>query len=205
MAQRRRERILDVATELFLQHGYKRTTVDDIAVAAGISKGSVYLHFESKEAVFAAASQHVCGDVLDLMSQIARSDEPLPQRITRMLLEAELFVWDLCHRWPISMELWAEILSAAAEYTESAHEASGRIIAGLIAEGQASGLFDPTLDPANTARLMQLAVQGFEEPSQMIRERRQIEEYLPQLVGLLIRALKMHPTPSGEECDRPCE
>jgi len=205
MAGDTRERILDVATELFLHYGYKRTTVDEIATAAGISKGSVYLHFNSKEAVFGVASQRICGRVLAIMSQIAGTDEPLEERIHRMLLEAELYVWDVCHKWPISMELWAEILTAAAEYTESAYEAGSKIVAGLIAEGQAEGVFDPNLDPANVAWLIQLALQGFEEPSLMIHSRREIEEYLPQLVELLIRAIKSRGVPRVKECDPSCE
>ncbi len=52
--QARRERLLDAAQTLFLRHGFDKTTVADIAVQAGIGKGSVYLHFESKEAVLEA-------------------------------------------------------------------------------------------------------------------------------------------------------
>ncbi|MEM9454392.1 MAG: helix-turn-helix domain-containing protein [Myxococcota bacterium] len=47
--QQREQRILDVAVELFLRHGYDKTTIAEIARAAGIGKGSVYLHFRNKE------------------------------------------------------------------------------------------------------------------------------------------------------------
>ncbi len=53
--QRDREtRILDAAARLFARYGYDKTTVDDIAAAADISKGAVYLHFKSKEALMEA-------------------------------------------------------------------------------------------------------------------------------------------------------
>jgi AcrR family transcriptional regulator len=45
----REQRILDAAAELFVRYGYDKTTVSDIARAAGISKGAIYLHFKSKE------------------------------------------------------------------------------------------------------------------------------------------------------------
>jgi TetR/AcrR family acrAB operon transcriptional repressor len=50
--EERRERILDVAADLIVHYGYDKTTVSDIAREAGISKGAIYLHFESKEALF---------------------------------------------------------------------------------------------------------------------------------------------------------
>ena len=50
----REQRILDVSTELIAHYGYDKTSVSDIAKAAGISKGAIYLHFTSKEALFEA-------------------------------------------------------------------------------------------------------------------------------------------------------
>jgi AcrR family transcriptional regulator len=52
--EERESRILDAANELITHYGYDKTTVDDIARLAGVSKGAVYLHFKSKEALFEA-------------------------------------------------------------------------------------------------------------------------------------------------------
>ncbi|KAA3643482.1 MAG: TetR family transcriptional regulator [Chloroflexi bacterium] len=48
----RQERILAAAAELFVHYGYDKTTVDDIAREAGVSKGAIYLHFKSKDELF---------------------------------------------------------------------------------------------------------------------------------------------------------
>jgi TetR/AcrR family acrAB operon transcriptional repressor len=50
----REGRILDAAARLIMHYGYDKTTVSDIAQEAGISKGAIYLHFDSKEALFEA-------------------------------------------------------------------------------------------------------------------------------------------------------
>lgn len=50
--EERRQRILGVAADLIVHYGYDKTTVSDIAREAGISKGAIYLHFDSKEALF---------------------------------------------------------------------------------------------------------------------------------------------------------
>jgi AcrR family transcriptional regulator len=52
--QRRHERILGAAEDLFATHGFAKTTVDEIAAAAGVSKGLVYDHYASKEALLDA-------------------------------------------------------------------------------------------------------------------------------------------------------
>ena len=51
LSDQRRERILDACAALLLKYGYDKTTVSDIAHAAGVSKGAIYLHFPSKEAM----------------------------------------------------------------------------------------------------------------------------------------------------------
>lgn len=52
--EEREQRILAAAADLFVHYGYDKTTVSDIARAAGISKGTIYLHFESKDALLEA-------------------------------------------------------------------------------------------------------------------------------------------------------
>jgi AcrR family transcriptional regulator len=47
----RRNDILDVAENLFLEKGYEHTTINDILAASGIAKGSLYYHYKSKEDV----------------------------------------------------------------------------------------------------------------------------------------------------------
>lgn len=52
-AEARKDEVLDAALELFTEKGFAATRVEDIAAKAGISKGTVYLYFESKEALMA--------------------------------------------------------------------------------------------------------------------------------------------------------
>ena len=46
--------ILDIASKLFFQQGYEKTTLQDIIDATGLSKGAIYHHFASKEAILIA-------------------------------------------------------------------------------------------------------------------------------------------------------
>lgn len=50
--QERAERILDAAAELVLRWGYDKTTIDDVAREAGVAKGTIYLHWKSRQELF---------------------------------------------------------------------------------------------------------------------------------------------------------
>lgn len=52
----RRRLILEAATELFTRNGYRNTSIDQVAEAAGIAKGTVYLHFKTKIELLIAAT-----------------------------------------------------------------------------------------------------------------------------------------------------
>jgi AcrR family transcriptional regulator len=60
----RKEQILNAAVGVFGKFGFKKTSVDDLAAAAGISKQGLYLHFSSKEEVFLAGLQKYLDDCL---------------------------------------------------------------------------------------------------------------------------------------------
>jgi len=99
--QRRLTRILSAAEELFATHGFAKTTVDEIAAAAGVSKGLVYDHYPSKEALLGAVwdrlvaawtqavrtSKFSDGSIADAIGELLRvsleyvRDNPLLRRI----------------------------------------------------------------------------------------------------------------------------
>ena len=50
----RAQRILDAASALILCWGYNKTTLDDVSRQAGVAKGTLYLHWKTREELFAA-------------------------------------------------------------------------------------------------------------------------------------------------------
>lgn len=58
-----RENILEVALELFLKQGVRATTMDQISEQLGISKKTLYEHFESKEALMEACAERLLSQV----------------------------------------------------------------------------------------------------------------------------------------------
>lgn len=57
----KREQIEKAAMQLFLQHGYRETSMDQVAALAGVSKHTIYNHFQSKEGLFVALVEQFIG------------------------------------------------------------------------------------------------------------------------------------------------
>lgn len=68
-AQEKRQLILDTATKLFSRFGFSKTSLDEIAAAAQIAKGTVYNYFPSKEELFMAAVEQKSEEYLYLIRQ----------------------------------------------------------------------------------------------------------------------------------------
>src|ERR1700724_2083198 len=73
--------------QLFTRHGYRKTSIDDIAQAAQVAKRTVYLHFENKAAVFLAILAYL-GDQVRQRCTAAQSAGGAPVRRLTGLLDA---------------------------------------------------------------------------------------------------------------------
>jgi AcrR family transcriptional regulator len=109
-----RGQLIEVATQLFTEHGYEGTSIEAVLSAAGVSRGALYHHFAGKEALFeavlTAVSERVtvnltaaikdCTDPVDMLrtaalAWISLAADPVIQRI--VLVDApSVLGWD---RW----------------------------------------------------------------------------------------------------------
>jgi AcrR family transcriptional regulator len=75
--------LLSAALEVFAERGFAATKLDDVARRAGVSKGTVYLYFESKEALFKAAVESAVLPVLEAGEAIAANASTPPAEALR--------------------------------------------------------------------------------------------------------------------------
>ncbi|HML50136.1 MAG TPA: TetR/AcrR family transcriptional regulator [Propionicimonas sp.] len=117
-----REVIIDAATDLFAARGVTSTSIDDIAAAAGIAKGSVYYNFESKaglvEAIVARNSELMATALREATQ--GRTGADLRDEVVRALLRlvrdhaagARVLVTELFRTersWRVSIERWRSL------------------------------------------------------------------------------------------------
>lgn len=70
----REQRILDAAAELLARHGYRRVTVDDVARGSAIGKGTIYLHWRSREELFRAVVEREVAAAVAEVLRVLRDD-----------------------------------------------------------------------------------------------------------------------------------
>ena len=79
-AERRRRQLFSVALELFAQRGYRATTMDDIADAAGVTKPLLYQHFSSKRALYLELVDSIARELLTAVREaVMEADGPRQQ------------------------------------------------------------------------------------------------------------------------------
>ena len=66
-----REAILKAATATFLRYGFKKTSMDDVAQAAGVSRQGLYLYFDTKDLLFREALRHLVSHLISNAHAVA--------------------------------------------------------------------------------------------------------------------------------------
>lgn len=189
-----RGRLLAVATEVLGERGFGSATVDDIAERAGVAKGTVYYHFESKvglvEALIAEGLQPLADQMREVVVDTPTAHDAI-QALTRAELEfirknrqfAKLIVTELWREdrvWRKTLMLIREqIVTSFSEQIQRGID-SGELRSDLDARFAAGALFSLTA----TAALDWLAL----EPQ------RPVEEVLEQLQRLTTIASVEGPT-----------
>jgi AcrR family transcriptional regulator len=83
----RPRQILEAAFEEFVQHGYSATRLEDVAARAGVTKGTIYVYFENKEALFVSMATDMSRrHFLDLGSSVEAIEETGPAFMKRFLV-----------------------------------------------------------------------------------------------------------------------
>ncbi|WP_049574230.1 TetR/AcrR family transcriptional regulator [Nonomuraea sp. SBT364] len=157
----RREEILAAAVRVFARKGFAATRIEDVAAEAGIAKGSVYLSFDSREAILQAAFASLGAAWQDILRQ-ARGDGGDPLDRLAVLVRS---VVEVASREPelsrVLLDLWAlgrgdpvAPLDMAGLYDD--YRAA---VAGLLAEAAGKGLVRPGAGQAE-ATVIVGAVEG---------------------------------------------
>lgn len=187
-----RDAILDATDRLLSSVGYKKMTIDDLAREVGIGKGSVYLHFTSKEEIALSHVDRIVERLETRLRRIAAEPAPCETRLRKMLVERVLFRFDSVQHYTRSFD---EMLSAirpslmirrARYFKEEA-----AIFADVISEGTAKGDFTPNgaLEKAESLLLATNSLLPFSLTTRELGERNEIEEKVLRLADLLLTGL----------------
>ena len=148
--------IIDAALELFVAKGFMATRLDEVAQRAGVSKGTLYLYFENKEALFKAVVETlVVPEIERTEQQIQAFDGSASELISQLVKQwwASVGESQLCGLPKLIISEAGNFPELASFYVEQVIGRIRRVIAGLINRGIESGEFRPC-DAAYAARLL---------------------------------------------------
>lgn len=188
-----RDAILEATDRLLARYGYKKMTIDDLANEVGIGKGSVYLHFSSKEEI---ALSHIDGIIEKLKSSlttIAVKPLSIEIRLREMLLERVLYRFDSVQHYTQSLnELLAVLRPKLLDRRKRYFSEEARIFAEIIAEGQKAKVFqkgDP-VDIAITFLSCTNALLPYSLSAIELGDRSEIADRARKTADILIRGIR---------------
>jgi AcrR family transcriptional regulator len=189
-----RHTILDATDRLLARHGYRGTTMEELAREAGVGKGTLYLHFSSKEDVALSSIDRLIDRVKSELRRIAGSTLPPPQRVRDMLVARVLFRYDHLGQDAQSLDaLFAAVRPAFLGRRERYFNAEAEIFARVLIDGRDRGVFELD-DPLATAHALIAATNALLPYSLSPRElsqREQIAQVTARVAELLTRGLRM--------------
>lgn len=145
LKDQRQLQILDAAATLFAQNGFDRTSVDEIAKQAGLSKGAIYWYFPSKERILIALAEHY--ETANQMAVMAMASNE--QFGSKALYLAHRHFFEQKAKDPLPDLLFQQFISMAQKYPEISEALQRnndnwtRVISSLLEKSVAQGDFKP--------------------------------------------------------------
>lgn len=148
--------IVAAALRVFAETGFSRARLEDVAREAGISKATIYLYFDSKQAIFEALVRSAVVPNVERLEALVTGAKgssadllrTLVQAIGRVVIESELSAFP-----KLIIAEAANFPDLAQFYRTQVIERVLGVLASIVARGVASGEFRPT-DPRLVARLV---------------------------------------------------
>lgn len=184
--------ILDAADTLLGRFGYSKMTIDDVAREVGIGKGTIYLHFGSKEEIALAHIDRVAARVLDRLREVAAGEGSAPERLTEMLVTRVLMRFDAVRHYRESLAEKLAVIRPALDTRRAGHfAAESEVFAEVIRRAQKTRELRVT-SPERAAGALIAATNSFLPYSlstKQLGRRAEVEEAVLAVAELLVHGL----------------
>jgi AcrR family transcriptional regulator len=152
VSEERKDQIIEAAIRIFAQKGFYETRMDDIVAESGLSKGTLYWYFKSKDDVIAAILEHFFGFELHEIEEALAREDRISDQLMLLMRRAAAELQHMAEIIPITLDFY----SAAAHKKQvqislkNYFVAYRKLLVGLIQRGLDRGEFR-LVDPEETA------------------------------------------------------
>lgn len=191
-----REAILDAADRRLARFGYNKMTIDELAADAGIGKGTVYLHFSSKEEVVLSHVDRIVERLCLRLEQLAARAQPAGDRIKAMLVERVMFrLQSVQHYTEALNDVAAAIRPGLIQRRAQHFEQEGEIVARVLTDGRRSGEFHVPRAPEAARALLEAtnALLPYSLSPQELGDPANVQRRASAIADLLVRGLRNLP------------
>jgi AcrR family transcriptional regulator len=187
----RADLILDAASELFSAMSYEKTTLDEIAERAGISKGSIYLEFESKEEILFTLIARTKDEQLHAMRRIAnRKSESVLDLLKTMLVQNTGMIYDTVTCTRLSPEEMVQKRERIGTRLKPFLEARLALIEELLRRAENTREIRPLKEPRRTAQLIVMALRAVLPPYETDAGKVRIQHETAEILELIMNGLR---------------
>ena len=138
-----KDRILDATDKLLSEKGFQGMTMSMLADEVGIGKGTLYLHFPSKQELVLSHIDRIIFRLLVRLHMISSGTEAPDEKAIRMLVTRVLFRFDSIQHYRESLfDLLSDIRPALLERHRRHFSQEARSLNDVIKEGQQAGVFN---------------------------------------------------------------
>ncbi|MFF9287073.1 TetR/AcrR family transcriptional regulator [Streptomyces griseosporeus] len=182
-ADAKRVQIVTASIGVFSRYGYRRTSMDLIAQAAGMSRPAVYQYFKNKKEVFRAVAEHVAAQVTTAARETGEKARALPaEERLYLVLAVKLDVLTESVGAGSHAELFREAADIAADTVHAFEETYRDVIEDVLQDcADELGLRGPVLSARATAELLCDALAGIAQTRQVAEVKHARLRHLAQL------------------------
>lgn len=187
-----RNELLDATDRLLARNGYKKMTIDDLAAEVGIGKGSVYLHFDSKEEIVLSHIDRIIERLKARLEMISKKNTTCEKRLKEMLIDRVVYRFESVQHYTQSLsDMLGKIRTGLLERRRRHFDEEARLFATLIKEGIDSGEFAKVNSNQVAASLLTAtnSLLPYSLSTKELGERHEIEERATRLADLLLKGL----------------
>jgi AcrR family transcriptional regulator len=168
-----RERILSAAFVRFARYGFRRTSMEDIAGEAGVSRAALYLQFRNKEEIFKSLAQDLQSTALARAGAALEARGPLAERVRAAIEGKSLEMVRITLESPHGSELLDETGRLCGDLVADTERRFAEQLTRVLRRAAAEGEIDlgaAELSAVAAAQLLLRAVKGLKGPGVTVEE-----------------------------------
>lgn len=142
------DRLVAAATHLFATQGYEHTTVQEVVVAAGVTKGAMYHYFMSKDDLLHEIYHRILTMQLDRLRAVADGEGPIDVRLRNAAVDVIATTVDNFDELTVVARCTHQLAPAPQRAVRAGRRRYHETFLGMVVEGQRAGLFASDVDAA---------------------------------------------------------